>query len=136
MGSLSAKSASRHIRSTESRLSFLKSFVQIQRRLWERSTCAFAQRYTSSSTPVTSATTSIPHIADIYYAARAVRLLIPLAREHGINPLWLTCDPDNVASRRSCERAGAQFVDIVDVPAACIIHRSGHTKKCRYRLDL
>ena len=71
-----------------------------------------------------------------YYAARAVRLLIPLAREHGINPLWLTCDPDNLASRRSCERAGAQFVDIVDVPATCIIHRSGHTKKCRYRLDL
>jgi predicted acetyltransferase len=71
-----------------------------------------------------------------HYAARAVRLLIPLAREHGINPLWLTCDPDNLASRRSCERAGAQFVDIVDVPATCIIHRSGHAKKCRYRLDL
>ena len=71
-----------------------------------------------------------------HYAARAVRLLIPLAREHGINPLWLTCDPDNLASRHSCERAGAQFVGIVDVPATCIIHRSGHTKKCRYRLDL
>jgi predicted acetyltransferase len=71
-----------------------------------------------------------------HYAARAVRLLIPLAREHGINPLWLTCDPDNLASRRSCERAGAQFVEIVDLPATCIIHRSGHTKKCRYRLDL
>jgi predicted acetyltransferase len=70
------------------------------------------------------------------YAARAVRLLIPLAREHGIQPLWLTCDPDNLASRRSYELAGAQFVGIVDVPATCIIHRSGHPKKCRYRLDL
>ena len=71
-----------------------------------------------------------------HYAARAVRLLIPLAREHGINPLWLTWDRDNLASRCSCEHAGAQFVGIVDVPATCIIHRSGHTKKCRYRLDL
>jgi predicted acetyltransferase len=70
------------------------------------------------------------------YVARAVRLLIPLAREHGISPLWLTCDPENVASRRSCELAGAQFIEIVDVPESCIIHRSGHSRKCRYRLDL
>jgi predicted acetyltransferase len=70
------------------------------------------------------------------YAARAVRLLIPLAREHGINPLWLTCDSENLASRRSCELAGAQFIEIIDVPESCIIHRSGHPRKCRYRLDL
>jgi predicted acetyltransferase len=70
------------------------------------------------------------------YAARAVRLLTPLAREHGINPLWLTCDPDNLASRRCCELAGAQFIEVVDVPESCIIHRSGHPRKCRYRLDL
>jgi predicted acetyltransferase len=70
------------------------------------------------------------------YAAQAVRLLIPIAREHGVNPLWLTCDPENVASRRTCELAGAQFVEIVDVPEDCIIRQSGHPKKCRYRLDL
>ncbi len=70
------------------------------------------------------------------YAARAVRLLMPLAREHGLNPLWLTCDPENLASRRSCTLAGARFVEIVDVPEGCIIYRSGHPKKCRYRLDL
>lgn len=70
------------------------------------------------------------------YAARSLRLLIPLARRHGIHPLWITCDLDNVASRRSCEIAGAQFVEIVDVPANCIIHRSGHKQKCRCRLDV
>jgi predicted acetyltransferase len=62
------------------------------------------------------------------YAARTMRLLMPRAREHGLNPLWLTCDPENLASRRSCE--------IVDVPESFIIYRSGHPKKCRYRLDL
>ena len=61
---------------------------------------------------------------------------MPVARAHGINPLWLTCDPDNIASRRTCELAGAQFVEVVDVPANCIIGRSGHLKKCRYRLNL
>jgi predicted acetyltransferase len=61
---------------------------------------------------------------------------MPLAREHGLNPLWLTCDPENLASRRSCELAGARFLEIVDVPESCVIYRSGHPKKCRYRLDL
>jgi predicted acetyltransferase len=68
------------------------------------------------------------------YAARATRLLIPLARELHLSPLWITTDPDNIASRRSCELAGAEFVEIVDVPATSIIHRDGHPKKCRYRL--
>jgi len=70
------------------------------------------------------------------YAARSLVLLIPLACKLGLNPLWITCDPDNVGSRRSCELAGAQFVEIVDVPEDCIIHRSGHKQKCRYRLDI
>jgi len=69
------------------------------------------------------------------YAARSLRLLIPLAQRHGIHPLWITCDPDNIASRRSCEIAGAKFVEVVDVPPNCIIHRSGHRQKCRYRLE-
>jgi predicted acetyltransferase len=70
------------------------------------------------------------------YAARSLRLLIPVASKFGLNPLWITCDPDNIASRRSCELAGAQFVQIVDVPENCVIHRHGHRQKCRYRLDI
>jgi predicted acetyltransferase len=68
------------------------------------------------------------------YASRALRLLMPLASQLGIDPLWITCDPKNVASRRTCELAGGEFVEIVDVPATCIIYQSGHPKKCRYRL--
>ncbi len=70
------------------------------------------------------------------YAARALRLLLPLARELNLDPLWITCDPDNVASRRTLERAGAEFIEIIDVPENCIIHQSGHPRKCRYRLSL
>jgi tagatose 1,6-diphosphate aldolase len=69
------------------------------------------------------------------YAARALRLLVPLAQELGLNPLWITCDPENTASRRTCERAGAVLVEVVDVPEDCILHRAGHPRKCRYRLD-
>ncbi len=39
------------------------------------------------------------------YASRALLLLTPLARELRLDPLWITCDPDNSASRRSCEHA-------------------------------
>jgi predicted acetyltransferase len=71
-----------------------------------------------------------------HYAARAVRLLLPLARQHGLGPLWITCNPDNLASRRTCELAGATFVEIVDLPPDSGLHKQGDRSKCRYRLDL
>jgi predicted acetyltransferase len=69
-----------------------------------------------------------------HFAARSVRLLMPLAAAHGLNPLWITCDPDNFASRRTCELAGAEFVEIIDVPADEEMYQRGIRQKCRYRL--
>ena len=70
-----------------------------------------------------------------HYAARSVKLLLPLARLLGINPVWITCDPENAASRRSLEIAGAELVEIVDVPETCGIRKfGGKLLKCRYRL--
>jgi tagatose 1,6-diphosphate aldolase len=69
------------------------------------------------------------------YAARSVRLLVPLARQLGLDPLWITCDPENRASRRSLELAGAELIEIVDVPLDCGMRKyGGKTRKCRYRL--
>ena len=70
-----------------------------------------------------------------HYAARSVVLLVPLARRVGLDPLWITCDPENTASRRSLEIAGAELVEIVDVPEDCGILKYGNrSRKCRYRL--
>lgn len=70
-----------------------------------------------------------------HYAARSVVLLLPLARRRELDPVWITCDPDNKASRRSLEIAGAEFVEIVDVPLDCGIRKfGGKLCKCRYRL--
>jgi predicted acetyltransferase len=71
-----------------------------------------------------------------HYAERACRLLLPLARQHGIDPLWITCNPDNFASRRTCERLGAALVEIVPVPVEHPLYQRGETEKCRYRIDL
>ena len=71
------------------------------------------------------------------YAARACELLWPLARRHGIDPVWITCNPDNWASRRTCELIGGQLVEIVDLPPTNDLYRVfGERQKCRYRVDL
>lgn len=70
-----------------------------------------------------------------HFAARSVVLLKPLARRLGLDPIWITCDPENRASRRSLELSGAQFVEIVDVPMNCGIRiYGGKSRKCRFRL--
>lgn len=78
----------------------------------------------------------LPDFRGHHYAARACRLLLPLARRHGMSVLWITCNPDNVASRRTCELAGAVFVDIVDLPEDIDMYQDGERQKCRYRIDL
>jgi predicted acetyltransferase len=70
------------------------------------------------------------------YAARGSRLLLPLARSHGFKELWITCNPDNTASRRTCEILGATLVEIVDIPRDSSIYAGFERQKCRYRLDL
>jgi tagatose 1,6-diphosphate aldolase len=70
------------------------------------------------------------------YAARACRLLFPLALSHGLTELWITCNPDNIASRRTCELAGAKLVETVDLPEDTDMYQEGERQKCRYRIDL
>ena len=70
------------------------------------------------------------------FAGRACKLLLPLARDHGLEVLWITCNPDNIASRRTCERIGAKMVEIVDLPTDTDMYKRGERQKCRYRLEL
>lgn len=69
-------------------------------------------------------------------AERSCRLVLPLARLHGFHELWITCNPDNWASRRTCEHLGAELIDIVDVPRESELFGPGSERKCRYRLSL
>ena len=78
----------------------------------------------------------LPMYRGHHYAARSCRLLMPLARHYNLNPLWITCNPDNYASRRTCKLAGATFIEIVDLPEDTDMYQMGERQKCRYRLDL
>jgi predicted acetyltransferase len=69
-------------------------------------------------------------------ALRAVEMLKPLAFRLGLNPLWITCDPGNTASRRICELAGGDLIEQVAIPASTMMHSAGAREKCRYRFPL
>jgi predicted acetyltransferase len=69
-----------------------------------------------------------------HYAARSCRLLLPLARAHGLGAVWLSCDPANVASQKSCISAGARLVETVRVPADHILYERGSRYLRRYRI--
>ncbi len=71
-----------------------------------------------------------------HYAERATRLLFPLALRHGLDPLWITCNPDNAPSYRTCQRLGGEMVEIVDIPEHNIMYQRGERQKCRFRFDL
>ncbi len=70
------------------------------------------------------------------YAARSCRLLFPFAKRHGLNTLWITCNPGNLGSRKTCEIAGGKLIEIVDLPEDNDMYKKGDRKKCRYRFDL
>lgn len=70
------------------------------------------------------------------YAERACRLLLPLTRRHGIRDLWITCNPENIASRRTCEHLGGEMIEIVDVPHDNPLYHRGDKRKCRYKIPL
>ena len=68
------------------------------------------------------------------YALKALKLLMPLFRQEGLRDLVITNDPDNLPSRRICEKAGCVLERVAPVPRE---HREvcmGSTHKCRYIL--
>lgn len=70
------------------------------------------------------------------FAARACLLVREVAIAHGMSSLWITCNPDNLASRRTCEVIGAEFVEEVRVPWATELFWRGDRRKCRYLWNL
>jgi len=71
-----------------------------------------------------------------YYSGKACLLLFDLARKHGMNYLYITCNPDNIASRKNCEYAGGVLIAVVDLPTDTDMYEKGERCKCVYRYDL
>ena len=70
------------------------------------------------------------------YAARSCRLLLPFAAAHGLAAVWLTVDPANFASRRTCEIIGARYIETIRIPKDHEMYRRGARYRRRYRLEV
>jgi len=59
------------------------------------------------------------------YAVRACRLLLPVAKAHGMIKLLITNNITNHASMRVCEKLGARFVRVARLPEWTDLYKSG-----------
>lgn len=70
-----------------------------------------------------------------HFAERSCRLLLPFIREHRPE-IWITCGPENMASRRTIERLGGRYVETVGVPPDYPLAPGIARQKRRYLLHL
>ena len=50
--------------------------------------------------------------------------------------LRITCNPENYASRKTCEKAGLVLKKIVDLPTNNEMYLEGERQKCQYEWNL
>ncbi len=71
-----------------------------------------------------------------HYAGKACLLLFELAKKHELGYLIITCNPDNYPSRKTCEYAGGELLEVAELPTDSDMRARGETKKCIYRFEL
>lgn len=78
----------------------------------------------------------LPEFRGHRYAAKACELTRDIFLAHQMNTVWITCNPDNYASKRTCEILGCEFVETVQIPKTLDMYQRGEREKCRYRWEL
>ena len=71
-----------------------------------------------------------------HYAAKACRLLFQLAERHALEYVIITCNPENIPSRKTCEYLGGTLLEIAELPPDSDMREKGETHKCIFRFDL
>lgn len=70
------------------------------------------------------------------YSAKACLLIKNIAKRLGFKNVLITNNPNNIASRRTCEKIGADLIRIVDIPQQHELYQSGERKTCIYQWKL
>lgn len=63
-----------------------------------------------------------------HYASKACFLLFKQARKHGMKKLFITCDPSNLASSRTCELSKGRYLETVAIPKENEMFQEGKRK--------
>ena len=74
-----------------------------------------------------------PEFRGHHYAGKACKLLLQLAKKHELEYVIITCNPDNIASARTCEYAGGKLLEIAPLPPNSDMREKGETHKCIYK---
>lgn len=71
-----------------------------------------------------------------HYSKKACKMVLPVARAHGMEELFLTCKESNIASYKTIEGLGAKLLEIAEVPREYFAWREGMEKQRVYSLLL
>lgn len=72
-----------------------------------------------------------------HYAGKAVKLLLELAKRHEMGHIYVSCDPTNDASYKTCLYAGGKYLETVELPEDNDMRiEDGKTQVCVFRWDL
>ena len=70
------------------------------------------------------------------YAKIATKLLLMLSKKLGIKQLFITCDPNNIASKKTIISCGGIYINTVNVPAYDPLFLQCEYIKDRFLIDL
>ena len=70
-----------------------------------------------------------------HFAGKACLLIKQVALAHGMKKLIITCNPENIPSRKTCEYVGAKLVEIVDLPPHNDMYKRGERQVCIYQWE-
>jgi len=68
------------------------------------------------------------------YALKACKLVLPIAKAHGMNEIVLTCDEDNIPSYKTIEKLGAELIEITKPPQIYFAYRENMKRQRIYKL--
>ncbi|MDD3958381.1 MAG: GNAT family N-acetyltransferase [Candidatus Izemoplasmatales bacterium] len=68
-----------------------------------------------------------------HYASKACVLLFKLASAVGLSEVIITCNPENIASRKTMERVGCTYIEHVLLPEDHEMYRLGERSKLIYK---
>ena len=77
-----------------------------------------------------------PEYRSCGYAGKACKLVLEVARAHGMRRLYLTCAESNIASYRTIEKLGARLLEVTPVPETYFAWHEGIEDHRIYQLEL
>jgi len=64
------------------------------------------------------------------FAAKACKIIKQVAVAHEMDKLYITCNPDNISSRQTCETLGLKLIEIADLPTYNDMYQEDEKQKC------